>query len=317
MITVLAGGVGAARFLEGLYAVHPPEQITVISNVGDDLEIYGVRVSPDIDIVLYTVAGLIDPRGWGVIHDTFHVVESLERFGEETWFRLGDRDYATSLFRTRRLLEGASLSQVTDEIRRALGLRFRLIPATDLPLQTKISTTSGKLDFQDYFVRRRQADEVLKVTFEGPGKAKPAPGVLRSILDAEAVIVAPSNPLVSIAPILAVKGIREALRDTSARVAAISPIVHGGAIKGPADRMLRSMGMESSALQVARLYQDFLDLFVIDVADVELADAVAELDIQPLVTETVMRDFQVKRNLAAATLSALGFPPDARGADPG
>lgn len=317
MITVLAGGVGAARFLEGLHSIYPAEKITVISNVGDDLEIYGVHVSPDIDIVLYTLAGLIDPRGWGVIHDTFHFVESLERFGDETWFRLGDRDYATSVYRSRRLAEGAALSEVTDEIRRALGLRLRVIPVTDLPLRTKVSTTNGKLDFQDYFVRRRQADEVLKVTFEGAGKAKPGPGVIRAIAESEAVIIAPSNPLVSIAPILAVKGVREALRETKARVAAISPIVHGGAIKGPADRMLRSMGMESSALQVARLYQDFLDLFVLDAADAELADQVAELDIEPLVTETVMRDAAVKRHLAAATLSALGLAPDDRSAHSG
>ena len=314
MITVLAGGVGAARFLEGLYIVHPPEEITVISNVGDDLEIYGVHVSPDIDIVMYTVAGLIDPRGWGVVNDTFHFVDSLERFGVEVWFRLGDRDLATSVFRTRRLAEGAALSAVTDEIRRALGLRFRLIPVTDQPLRTKVSTTAGKLDFQDYFVRRRQADEVLKVTFEGTGKSKAAPGVLKAIANADAVVLAPSNPVVSIGPILAVKGVREALSETRARVAAISPIIQGGAIKGPADRMLRSLGMESSALQVAKMYQDFLDLFVLDVADATLADQVAELDIEPLVTETVMRDIQAKRNLAAATLSALGLPPDGRGA---
>jgi LPPG:FO 2-phospho-L-lactate transferase len=313
LITVLAGGVGAARFLEGLYLVHPPEEITVISNVGDDLEIYGVHVSPDIDIVMYTVAGLIDPRGWGIIHDTFHFVDMLERYGYETWFRLGDRDYATSVFRTRRLAEGASLSQATDEIRRALGLRFRLIPVTDQPLRTQVSTTAGKLDFQDYFVRRRQADEVLKVTFDGAARAKPAPGVLRAISNADAVILAPSNPVVSIAPILAVKGVREALRETSGRVAAISPIIQGGAIKGPADRMLRSLGMESSALQVGKLYQDFLDLFVLDISDGELADQVADLDIEPLVTETLMRDIQAKRNLAMATLSALGLPPDARG----
>lgn len=307
MITVLAGGVGAARFLEGLYVVYPGEEITVISNVGDDLEIYGVHVSPDIDIVLYTVAGLIDPRGWGIINDTFHFVDQLEKYGYETWFRLGDRDYATSVYRTRRFHEGATLSVVTDEIRRALGLRFTMLPVTDLPLRTKVTTTAGELDFQDYFVRRRQQDEVLKIRFEGEKKAKPAPGVLEAIRGADAVILAPSNPLVSIGPILAVAGVREALRETKARVAAISPIIQAGVVKGPADRMMRSLGMEASALQVARLYQDFLDLFVLDLGDAELADEVAALEIEPLVTETVMLGAPEKKRLAEATLRGLGL----------
>jgi LPPG:FO 2-phospho-L-lactate transferase len=307
MITVLAGGVGAARFLQGLVLVHPPEEITVVSNVGDDLEVYGVRVSPDIDIVLYTLAGLIDERGWGVANDTFHLVDALGRYGYDTWFRLGDRDFATSLFRTRRLSEGASLSQVTREITRALGLKLNLVPVTDDDLRTKVATTAGRLDFQDYFVRRQAQDDVMKVEFDGAKKARPAPAVLQSIKEAEAVILAPSNPLVSIGPILAVKGVREALIETSARVAAISPIIGGSVVKGPADRMMRNLGMEVSATQVARLYQDFLDVFVLDLADQRLAEDVAELDIEPLVTATLMHGLPEKMRLAAATLRVLGL----------
>ncbi|MPZ24428.1 MAG: 2-phospho-L-lactate transferase [Dehalococcoidia bacterium] len=307
MITVLAGGVGAARFLEGLRLTWPEDDITVISNVGDDLEVYGVHVSPDIDIVLYSLAGMVDRRGWGVMNDTFHFIDALERFGYETWFRLGDRDYATSVFRSRRLAEGASLSAVSAEIARSLGVRLRLLPITDDPLRTMVSTTAGMLEFQDYFVRRRTQDEVLKIAFAGEKRAKPAPGVLDAIAEADAVILAPSNPLVSIGPILAVSGVRAALRETRARIAAISPIIRGGVVKGPADRMMRSLGLEASALQVARLYEDFLDVFVLDVADAELADGVAELKIQPVVTETIMSGLEEKRRLAAATVRGLGL----------
>lgn len=307
MITVLAGGVGAARFLEGLVLVHPPEEITVISNVGDDLEIYGAHVSPDIDIVLYTLAGLVDPRGWGVINDTFHFVDSLERFGYETWFRLGDRDYATSVYRSRRLNEGATLAEATAEIVRALRLNLSVLPVTDDRLRTMVRTTAGELEFQDYFVRRHHQDDVLGIRFAGEAEAKPAEGVIEAIQSADAIILAPSNPLVSIGPILAVEGVRDALVATSARVAAISPIVGGGVIKGPADRMLRGLGMEVSATQVATLYKDFLDLFVLDLADAELADSIAELDIEPLVTGTIMKGHQEKKQLATVTVRALGL----------
>ena len=311
MITVLAGGVGAARFLEGLQLVHPRDQITVISNVGDDLEIYDVHVSPDIDIVLYTLAGLIDPRGWGIHNDTFHLVEALERFGYEPWFRLGDRDYATSVFRTRRLREGATLSAVTDEIRKALGLATKVLPITGDSLRTKVTTTVGELDFQDYFVRRRQQDEVLKIRFAGEKTAKPAPGVIDAIKRSDAVLLAPSNPLVSIEPILAVAGVRDALKETDATVAAISgtsSIVGGRTLKGPADRMLKGLGMEASATQVAKLYADFLDVFVLDIVNARLADEVADLDIQPVVTDTIMKGLPEKMSLAAAVVRAVGLP---------
>lgn len=307
MITVLAGGVGAARFLEGLVLVYPPEEITVISNVGDDLDIYGVHVSPDVDIVLYTLAGMIDPRGWGIVNDTSHFIDSLARFGYETWFRLGDRDYATSVYRSRRLEEGASLSQITAEITRSLKLKVTMLPVTEQRLRTKVRTTAGELDFQDYFVQRRHQDDVTAIRFEGEADARPAAGVLEAIRDSEAVILAPSNPLVSIGPILAVAGVLEALQTTKARVGAISPIIGGGVVKGPADRMLRGLGMEASATQVAALYRDFLDLFVLDLVDADLADAVAELEIEPLVTATLMTGLQEKKHLAAATLRALGL----------
>ena len=312
-IAVLAGGVGAARFLQGLLAVHRPSDITIISNVGDDAEFFGLHVSPDIDIVLYHLAGLSDEeQGFGVRGDTYNVLDAIARYGYDTWFRLGDRDLATCITRTDLLRRGRSLSEATAEIASALLVPARIVPATDDPLRTKIRTDEGVLDFQDFFVRRRTEGHTREVIFDGREKAHPAPGVIEAIMEAKAVILTPSNPLVSIGPILSIAGIRDALRQTPARVAAVSPIVGGKALKGPADRMLRDQGIEPSAAAIAKLYEDFLDVLVIDNVDTDLK-AQIESDageaggggVEVTVTDTIMESMEKKAALARTVLKAV------------
>lgn len=306
MITVLAGGVGAAKFLEGLAVVMPPEQITVIANTGDDAEFHGLHVSPDVDTVMYTLAGLVDrERGWGIAGDTFHFLEALGRFGEETWFQLGDRDLATHWKRTLRLRQGATLSEATEELRRALGVACRILPMSDDPARTRLRTTAGLLAFQEYFVKLRQQPEVLEADFSEAAASRPSPGVLEAIRTAEGVIIAPSNPILSIGPILAVPGIREALRSTEAPVAAVSPIIGGRALKGPADRILASLGLGASAAAVAELYRDFLDIFVLDLEDAHLREKVDGKGMSVLITQTIMNSPQARQDLARTVLQAL------------
>ncbi len=305
VVVVLAGGVGAARFLEGVVQVVPPERVVAIVNTGDDAQFWGLHVSPDLDIVTYTLAGLVDEaRGWGLRGDTFTVLDQIGRFGRETWFSLGDRDLAASIHRTDLLRQGATLSAVVDDIRRSLGLRLRILPMTDQRVATRIRTPDGWLAFQEYFVQRRQQDEVLEVALHGIEAARPAPGVLESIAQASAILLAPSNPIVSLGPILAVPGLRQALRASPAPIVAISPIVGGAALKGPADRMLRGLGHEVSPLGVARLYQDFLRVMVLDEQDAALATAVRAIGIQAVVAPTIMRGPAEKRELARQALAA-------------
>ncbi len=305
-IVALAGGVGAARFLDGLVNVVPPESLMIIGNTGDDFELHGLHISPDLDTVAYTLAGLADPeRGWGIRGDTHECLRSLGRYGRPAWFQLGDRDLATHLYRTELLRQGLALSEVTARICERLGVAPRLLPATDARLRTRVDTPEGRLDFQVYFVERRTEPEVTGVVFDGAETARPAPGVVAGIAAASKVILCPSNPLISIGPILSVPGIREALRTTAARVAAVSPIVGGKALKGPADRMMRGLGLDPSAVAVARLYRDFLDVFIMDEADRACAPAVEALGMRAVVTQTVMRDAASRQALAAATLEAL------------
>lgn len=307
-IVVLAGGVGAARFLSGLAPVVGPERLFIVGNTGDDAEIHGLHVSPDLDTVTYALAGLADrKRGWGIEGDTFECLRALERLGGETWFKLGDRDLATHLYRSGRLGQGATLSQVTWEIATALGVRASIVPMSDKPVPTLIETRCGIQEFQRYFVRQRARDAVLGVRFYGIEESRPADGVLKAIQRAAGVVVCPSNPIISIGPILAVPGIREALRETAAPVAAISPIVGGRALKGPADRMMRSMGLRASADQVAELYRDFVDVFVLDRVDRKLAPKVEGLGMRAVVTNTIMRGLAQKKALARAVVKALGL----------
>jgi len=305
-ITTLAGGVGAARFLEGLIQIIPQEDITVISNTGDDEDFFGLRVSPDIDIVIYTLAGAINAEtGWGLAGETFRALEALGRFGYETWFGLGDGDLATHVHRTNMLRDGATLSQATRSIAEAFGLRLTLLPVSDDRIRTIVETAAGEtLAFQEYFVKRRTEDEVRAVHFDGIDTAQPAPGVLEAIANADLIAIAPSNPVVSIGPLLAVHGVREALRNTRAKVVGVSPIIGGKTIKGPADRMMASLGMTPTATGVAETYRDFLDVLVIDEEDRALAPAVEAAGVRAVVAQTIMRGPAEKRALAEMILAA-------------
>jgi LPPG:FO 2-phospho-L-lactate transferase len=299
--------VGAARFLQGLVQVVPAEQITAVVNTGDDVEMHGLHVSPDLDTVTYALAGLVDnEKGWGLRGDTYHCQDLLANYGEPTWFRLGDRDLATSIFRTALLRQGLSLSAVADQVRRGLGVAVRLLPMTDDPVQTEIVTPDGALAFQDYFVRRQQQDEVVAVRFRGIEAARVAAPVRHALELAPAVVIAPSNPFVSIGPILALPGLRTMLQTRRSSVVAITPIIGGAAVKGPADRMLRSLGVEVSAVGVASLYQDVAATFILDQVDAGLAPRIEALGMRPIVMRTLMRDLADKRVLAEAALEAVG-----------
>ncbi len=308
MYAVLAGGVGAARFLRGLVRATDPARLTVIANVGDDLDIHGLHVSPDLDTIVYTLGGGVHPeQQWGRADEAFTVTEELQRYGAPTWFTLGDRDIATHLVRTERLRAGVTLSEVTARIAEAWGLRIRLLPVTDDPVATTIHTVDGRaLHFQEYWVRERADPEVTSVHLDGASTAQPAPGVLAAIANAEAVLICPSNPVVSIDTILEVPGVREAVRDTHAPVVGVSPIVGGDVVRGMADRLLRAVGAEVSALGVARLYADWLDGWVIDERDADLADAIGDLGIAVRVTDTMMDEVEVATALAEVALDLAG-----------
>jgi LPPG:FO 2-phospho-L-lactate transferase len=307
VITVIAGGVGAARFLQGLLAVHSPSQVTIVSNVGDDAEFFGLYVSPDIDAVLYHLSGLADEeQGFGLTGDTYAVLEALPRFGYETWFNLGDRDLATCIARTHLLRRGKTLTEATAELADALLVPATVLPVTNDRLRTMIRTDEEMLEFQEYFVKRRTEGHAREIIFDGVESAVPSPGVIEAVHEADGVIITPSNPLVSIGPPLAVAGVREALRQTKAKVAAVSPIVGGKALKGPADRMLRDRGLEASAVTIGRLYEDFLDVLVIDGADGALAPEIEALGLHVVVTDTIMESMAKKSALARTVLAALG-----------
>lgn len=306
MITVLAGGVGAARFLQGLVKVVPEEEITVIVNTGDDIQLYGLHISPDLDIVTYTLAGMVDEdKGWGFDRDTFHCLEMLKRYGHETWFNLGDKDFATHIYRTFLLKQGLSLSEITDRICQALGLRLKIIPMTNDKFETRIVTDKGTFHFQEYLVKRHAKDNVINVLFEGVEEAKPTPRVIDSILNTSLIIVSPSNPIVSIGTILSVHNIRETLRKTKAKVVAITPIVGGAPIKGPADKLMKGLSLEVSAYSVARLYQDFVDVFILDYADRNEKKRIKRLGLQVIVTNTVMKTPKDKVGLARIVLELI------------
>jgi LPPG:FO 2-phospho-L-lactate transferase len=308
MIVVLAGGVGAARFLEGVVQVVPQEEITVIANTGDDREFYGLAVSPDTDIVMYTLAGIVDEKnGWGIRNDTYHTMQQLTSYGNEDWFLLGDRDLATHIHRTNRLKQGKTLSEITDELRQSLGLKLCILPMSNQPVATHIQTPAGLFHFEEYMIQRKCSDEVQDVIFVGAEKAKPAPGVIDAIKQAEAILLAPSNPIVSIGSILSVPGIHDALHEASGQIVAVSPIVGGAPIKGPADKLMRGLHMEVSAVGVARKYRDFLDVMVIDTQDAHLAEAIEDLGIPVSVTNTIMRDQAAKADLARHVLEAAGL----------
>jgi len=306
VITAIAGGVGAARFLRGLARVVAPEEITAVVNTGDDLVLHGLHISPDIDTVLYTLSGRNDDeRGWGLRDESWRTMDALARLGGESWFRLGDLDLATHLYRTERLAQGATLSEVTAELAAAQGVGLRILPMSDGPVRTRVTLLDGpEVAFQDYFVRRRHDVALSAVRFDGADSAAPAPGVLEAIELADVVVVCPSNPIVSIGPVLAVAGIEAALAARRDRVVAVSPIVAGAALKGPADRMLLELGHPASVVGVAGLYAAFAGTLVVDDADVHLAAEVEEAGMRCIVAPTVMHSVDDAAALAAVVLGA-------------
>ena len=304
-VAVLAGGVGAARFLDGLVQVVAPQDVTAIVNVGDDMEWAGLHIAPDLDTVMYTLSGLVNPEmGWGVANDGRRVLERLKSLGGPAWFTIGDDDLATHLYRTQRLREGAPLSTITAELCERVGIECRVTPVTDDRLRTVVQTPEGELAFQDYFVRRRAADPVHALRFDGAETARPAPGLIEAVEQAEAIVIAPSNPFLSIDPLFAVPGVREAVTASDAPVVAISPIIGGAAVKGPAAEILASLGHDVSALGVARLYDGLADVFILDEQDADLVDQIeAETSLRCTATQTLMSGQAEKRALAQAALA--------------
>jgi len=309
-ITVLAGGVGGARFTQGVVDVVPASRVVVIGNVGDDLEPHGLHVSPDLDTVLYTLTGWIDEaKGWGVRGDSDRALERARALGADAWFWLGDLDIGLHMARTEALRNEHPLSAVTARVAAQLGLELRLLPATDDRLRTMIGTPDGEIDFQTYYVRHAHADTVTGIRFDGAATARPAPGVEDALIGAAAILVAPSNPLISVGPILAVPRIRQLLEQRTAPCVAVSPIVGGRALRGPAAAMLLSLGHEASPLGVARLYRGLIDAMVIDGEDEALAHNVGALGIRPIVADTIMRDAATRAGLARTALAAAGLRP--------
>jgi len=308
-ITALAGGVGAAKFLRGLIKTVPQEDVTIIGNVGDDLELYGLHICPDLDTVMYSLAGMVcRKRGWGLEDDTFNCLSMLSRYGLETWFKLGDKDLATHVYRTYLLKSGLRLSRVTSELCRRLGLRVKILPVTDNRLRTMIVTEEGTLSFQEYFVKKMCEPKVLEVFFDGADEAEPAPGVLESIMNADVIIICPSNPILSIQPILAVKGVREALQRSDKPVVAITPIIAGKAVKGPTVKIMRELGYAASALTVAEFYRDFLEIFVLDIRDRGLKSVIESLGLKVSLHDTLMRTPEDEIRLAKEVLNATLNP---------
>ncbi|MCB1030940.1 MAG: 2-phospho-L-lactate transferase [Acidimicrobiales bacterium] len=310
-ITVISGGVGAARMLSGLMAVVEQAELTAIVNVGDDLELHGLRICPDLDTITYTLAGEINPEtGWGLRGESWQAMESVKRYGGISWFGLGDRDLGTHLYRTQRSSEGATLSEITAEITAAWGLGLRLLPVTEDRLRTMVTLADGseeageEISFQEYFVKHRHSVAVSSVRFEGAPSAIAGPGVLEAIETAERVVIAPSNPIVSIDPVLAVGGVREAIEARREDVVAVSPIVAGSALKGPADRLLKELGHEPSVVGVAKIYAPLASVLVIDEADQDRVDEIEAEGIRAVVTETIMSTPEIAAALARTVLDA-------------
>ena len=305
MICVLTGGTGGAKFVDGLRQVIPAEDITLIVNTGDDLLWWGLYVSPDIDSITYVLSGLLSrERGWGVKGDTFLCLQAMGQLGEPTWFHTGDRDLAVHLLRSRQLAEGKTLSEATSTISDKLGVKARILPMSDSRVETRVDTPSGELSFEEYFVQRWYQDPVNSVRFAGASDAEPAPGVIEAIVSADAVLIAPSNPITSIGPILAVSGIREALRRAHGKVAAVSPIIGNAPVAGPAGILMTAQGLPCSIAGVAKAYEDFLDLLICDTRDVRAAETLRKNGLRVQCTQTIMRSPEDRAALARTVLSS-------------
>lgn len=308
MITALGGGVGAAKFLEGLCTIIGNEPLNIIVNTGDDIKLGGLNISPDVDTIIYRLAGVVDrKKGWGLEGDTFNFLNSLKRFGLETWFNIGDQDIATHIYRTHLKSKGFSATQIASKVARAFGVpdNINVLPMTDQDVETWIQTNEGEMHFQEYLVKKKMKPEVCRVAIRGIDSAEPSPGVLDSISNARVVIICPSNPIISIGPILQIEGIRDALKATQAEVIAISPLVGGKPLKGPADRLMRGLGLEVTSAQIARLYSDFLDTMVIDMEDSHENQEIIDLGLNTLVVDTVMSNKEKSSNLASSILELL------------
>jgi len=306
MITVLTGGTGGAKFVDGLQQVIAPEELTLIVNTGDDLLWWGLYVSPDIDSITYVLSGMLSKeRGWGVKGDTFFCMQHMGQLGQPIWFHAGDRDLAVHILRSKLLAEGKTLSEVTAEIADRLGVKARILPMSNSRVETRVLTPLGELSFEEYFVQRWYQDPVESVRFAGAADAEPAPGVIDAIVNADLVLLAPSNPITSIGPILAVPGVREALHKTKGRIAAVSPIVAGEAVAGPAGILMAAQGLPVSVAGVAQAYHDFLDMLIIDVRDAEAGDELRKSGLRVHVAKTGMRTSEDKADLATAVLTAV------------
>ena len=304
MLVVLTGGTGGAKLIEGLSHEVDPAELTIICNTADDFVLHGLNISPDLDTIMYTLAGLSDPeQGWGIRGDTFTVLQQLEKLGGEAWFKLGDRDIATHITRTRLLRDGLELSEVTDLLRRQLHIKSRIFPMSNDGIETRVDTAEGEISFQEYFVKRRWQPEVRKVFYAGVESSRPVPGALQAIGNAAGIVICPSNPVTSIGPILAVPGIRDALKQATAPVVGVSPIIGESAISGPAHKLMAAQGMEPSALGVAKGYADFLDRFVIDSEDEALTNKLEALGIGVVVTSIRMKSLGDKQRLARQVLA--------------
>jgi len=315
MITVLMGGTGGAKFVDGLRQIVRPEELTIIVNTGDDLLWWGLYVSPDVDSIIYMLAGkLSQERGWGVKGDTFFCLNAMGQMGQPTWFNAGDRDLAMHILRSKLLSDGKTLSEATAEIAAQLGITARVLPMSDSRVETRVMTPIGELSFEEYFVQRWYQDPVESVRFAGATDAEPAPGVIEAIRSADLVLLAPSNPVSSIAPILSVPGIREALRESRARIAAVSPIVGGKAVSGPAGTLLAAQGFAVSIAGVADFYHDFLDLLVVDSQDAPAAESLRTTGMRVHCTPTIMRKYEDRIALAKSVLNAVMQPPSAQAA---
>jgi LPPG:FO 2-phospho-L-lactate transferase len=302
-VCALAGGVGGAKLASGLQDVLPPGNLSVIVNTADDFDLWGLHICPDLDTVMYTLAGISNPEtGWGIVNESFETLNMLESYGEETWFKLGDRDLATHLLRTSRIRYGETLTEITAKLSGTLGVESAVLPMSDDPVSTVLETPEGRLEFQEYFVRRRQRDEVLGVDLRGIEEARPTESVLAAIGGADAIVLCPSNPVVSVGPILALPGMMETLASAPAPKVAVSPIVGGRALKGPADRMLASLGHEVSSTGVARMYADLVDGMVVDRIDEGERAAIESIGMRVLVADAVMRDVADRARLASETL---------------
>jgi LPPG:FO 2-phospho-L-lactate transferase len=304
MIVALAGGVGAARFLQGLIRVHKEDDITVIVNTGDDLVYNGLFISPDIDIIIYTLAGIVDEeKGWGIKGDSFNCLEMLRRYGVDVWFNTGDMDLSTHILRTKMMKSGFTKSECTRRLCNLLELKTNIIPMSDERVETRIITDKEDLHFQEYLVKRLARDNVVDIIFKGINEANPAPKVIESIMSADIIIVCPSNPFVSIKPILSIKGVENALKKTKAPIISITPLIGNAPIKGPLDKIMRGLKLDISAYTVANLYQGFIDAFILDVTDKTLENKIKSLGIRVFIMDTLMRGINEKMQIAKNVLN--------------